>query len=87
MHSSVTTLIILKEKAIEEVKEFTYLDSKMTSDGDCSTDVKSRLAKAQHAFVKLKPVMSSSKYKTKTKLQIFKSNVLSVRCTGRKHGK
>ena len=40
--------------------------------------MKSRLAKAQHAFVKLKPVMSSSKYNTKTKQRIFKSNVLSV---------
>ena len=78
MHSSVTTPITIKGKAVEEFKEFTYLGSKMTSDDDCSTDVRSRLAKAQHTFVKLKPVMNSYKYKIKTKLRIFQSNVLCV---------
>ena len=78
IHSSVTTPITIKGKAIEEVKRFIYLSSKITSDDDCSTDVKSRLAKAQDAFVKLKPVMKSSKYKIKTKLRIFQSNVLCV---------
>lgn len=39
-------LIILHEKIVEEVHEFTYLGSKMTADGNSESEIKARFSKA-----------------------------------------
>ena len=63
---------------VEEVQEFTYLGSKITTDGDSGADVKGRINKARGAFAALRKIWKTSKISIKTKLRIFKSNVLGV---------
>ena len=61
--------------AIKEVDEFPYLGSKMTSDGSCDAEIKSRLSKASQAFGMLKSIWRAGKLSLPTKLRLFKSNV------------
>ena len=63
---------------VEEVKEFTYLGSTVTEDGDSSRDIDLRITKATQAFGALFKIWKSKKLSMKTKVRIFKSNVLSV---------
>ena len=70
--------LIISNNTVEEVQEFTYLGSKITTDGDSGADVQSRISKARGAFAILKTIWRSSKISTVTKLKIFKSNVLGV---------
>lgn len=64
------------------IKEFTY-NIPWRQNG-CWWWLLSRCEITQQSFVKLKPLRSSSKYKIKTKLRIFKSNVPSVLLYGPK---
>ena len=48
---------------IEEVDEFSYLGSKMTTNGSCDEEVKARLSKASQAFGMLKSTWKSGKLK------------------------
>ena len=41
--------IILHGKVVQEVKEFSYLSSKMTSDGDAGSEINVRIFKARDA--------------------------------------
>ncbi|KAL9983368.1 hypothetical protein ACROYT_G005527 [Oculina patagonica] len=70
--------ITLHGKIVEEVNEFTYLGSKMTTDGDSEPEIKARLSKAGQAFASLKNIWKSKKITLKTKLRFFKSNVLTT---------
>ena len=70
--------VTIDNKNIEEVQEFVYLGSKITTDGNSEMDVLLRLSKARGAFAVLRNIWRSSKIGTKTKLKIFKSNVLGV---------
>ena len=63
---------------IEEVHEFTYLGSVVAPGGGTEQDVKSRISKARGAFAMLHKVWRSNKYRLKTKLQLFNSNVKAV---------
>ena len=63
---------------IEEVQEFVYLGSKITTDGNSEMDVLHRLSKARGAFAILRNIWKSTTISTETKLKIFKSNVLGV---------
>ena len=66
----------IHNKNIEEVQEFVYLGSKITTDGNSEMDVLHRLSKARGAFAVLRNIWRSSRIGTETKLKIFKSNVL-----------
>ena len=82
--------ITLHAKIVEEVKEFTYLGSKNTTDGDSESEIKARLSKAGQAFASLKNIWKSKKISLKTKLRFFKSNVLTTLlygCESRKTSK
>ena len=70
--------VTIDNKNIEEVQEFVYLGSKITTDGNSEMDVLHRLSKARGAFAVLRNIWRSSRIGTKTKLKIFKSNVLGV---------
>ena len=70
--------LIINNKHVEEVQDFIYLGSKLTTDGDSGADVESRICKEQGACATLKPIWRSGKISIKTKLNIFKSNVLGV---------
>ena len=70
--------VTIKGKDVEDVESFTYLGSKVTSDGDCEVEVKARLTKARHAFASLRPIWRSKQYSIHTKLRLYRSNVLSI---------
>ncbi|XP_048759469.1 uncharacterized protein LOC125669065 [Ostrea edulis] len=63
---------------VEEVSEFVYLGSKITADGDSTSDVESRIAKARAAFASLGNIWKSTAISIKTKIRIFKSNIIGV---------
>ena len=70
--------IQLANEALEEVQEFTYLGSTITTEGGADKDVTRRIGMARNAYNTLKPIWNSSSISTKTKLRIFNSNVKSV---------
>ena len=78
MNTNDSEPVIINNQHIEEVDEFTYLGSKVSTDGDSGKDVQARLAKANQAFGSLNTVSKSKQLRVKTKIRIFKSNVLSV---------
>ena len=62
---------------IEDVGEFTYLGSVISTSGG-TDDVQARKKKALQAFAILKPIWRSRALRTATKIRIFNSNVKSV---------
>ena len=68
----------LNGESVEEVTEFVYLGTKMTHDGDTTTEIYSRISRARQTFAILKNTWKSKNISTKTKVRIFKSNVLST---------
>ena len=68
--------IILHGNVVEEVNEFTYLGSKMTTDGDSESEIKASLSKAGQAFASFKNIWKSE-ISLKTKLHFVKSYVLT----------
>ena len=70
--------IQLNGKPLEDVQEFNYLGSKITTDGDCMTEINSRISKAGQAFGMLRNIWKTNNLSLQTKIKIFKSNVLSV---------
>ena len=63
---------------LEVVLKFVYLGGTVTQGGGADEDIKSRLGKARAAFSKLRNIWKSTQLKLKTKLKIFKSNVVAV---------
>jgi hypothetical protein len=63
---------------LENVDEFTYLGSLISSDNGVKKDIQARLGKARSAFARLRPVWRSSQYSLKTKAKLYNSNVKSV---------
>ncbi|XP_068684762.1 uncharacterized protein [Montipora foliosa] len=63
---------------LEVVSKFVYVGGTVTQEGVSDEDIKSRLGKARAAFSKLRNIWKSSQLKLKTKLKIFKSNVIAV---------
>ena len=70
--------VTVSGRPIEDVQEFVYLGSKVTTDGDCDVKVTTRISKANQAFAMLRPIWRSTGLSIHTKIRIFKSNILSV---------
>ena len=70
--------IVIGIDDVETVGSFTYLGSVMDADKGSTADKSARLKKARAAYYKLRKVWASSQYRRKTKLRIYKSNVMSV---------
>jgi hypothetical protein len=70
--------ITINGQPLQDVDEFIYLGSKVTTDGDCAREINTRISKANQAFAMLKPIWRTTSLSMHTKLRIFKSNVLSV---------
>ena len=70
--------IVIGIEGVETIDSFTYLGSVMDADKGSTADISARLKKARAAFYKLRKVWASSQYRRKTKLRIYKSNVMSV---------
>ena len=68
----------LGEQGIEDVTEFTYLGAKVAKDGNTKAEITTRINKARGAFAALKNIWKTKMISKKTKIRIFKSNVLSV---------
>ena len=78
VNTATNTLIQIAELNIEYVESFTYPGGIISKTGGTEEDIKSRIGKAPHVFVTLKPVWNSRNILIKTKLNIFNSNVKSV---------
>ena len=63
---------------VESVDEFIYLGSVVSTDNSAEKDIKHRINKAKGSYAMLRPIWNSREYSRKTKIKIFKSNVLSV---------
>ena len=76
--TDVNQSIVIGIDDVETVDSFTYLGSVMDADKGSTADISPRLKKARAAYYKLRKVRASSQYRRKTKLRIYKSNVMSV---------
>ena len=63
---------------LNKVDKFTYLESIVTANGDCLADIKNRISKAVSAMNKLNNFRKNKNIEQKTKLQIFRTNVLPI---------
>ena len=57
MASSPITSWQIDEETMETVRDFIFLDSKITADGDCSHEIKRRLLLGRKAMIKLDNVL------------------------------
>jgi len=81
-----TPIQILGTK-FQQVEQFTYLGSVMDEKGGTDRDIVSRHSEAIAAFYKLRPVLSSAMYCTKTKINLYCSNAKSVLLYGAENWK
>ena len=63
---------------IQEVESFVYLGAYISKSGGTEEDIKARLGKARATYSKLDRIWKNSHFTYKTKIKIFKSNVISV---------
>ncbi|XP_056017320.1 uncharacterized protein LOC130053779 [Ostrea edulis] len=78
INTAQTKKLQIRHKEVENIEEFTYLGSIISTTGGTDEDIKARKRKAQQAFAMLKPVWRSTTLRTSTKLRLFNSNVKSV---------
>ena len=72
-------LLVLPEGSIELVPDFTYLCSCMSSDGQMTVEISTRLAKASRAFGTLRSsVLSDRDPSIKTKVHVYSAVVLLI---------
>ena len=70
--------ISLESGTVEEVQDFIYLGSNISTNGGADKDVELRINKARHAFRTLRLVWLSSQLSINTKIRIFNTNVKPV---------
>ena len=70
--------VTIQNSQVEEVTNFTYLGSVVSTSGGTEEDIRSRIGKAMYAFVTLRPIRKNSNISLPTKLKLFNSNVLTV---------
>ena len=70
--------VIIENKKIENVREFTYLGSVITWDNNCMKDIKTRIAKAKGIMAGLNSIWQSKRVDYITKMRIMKSCVWNV---------
>ena len=63
---------------VEVVTDFLFLDSKVTADGDCSHEVKSRLLLGRKVMTNLDSVLKSRDITLLTKVYIIKALIFPV---------
>ena len=70
--------ITIEGHIVEEVTKFTSLGAKVTKDSNSESEGKARIDKARGAFAALKNNWKTNKITNRTKIHLFKNNVLSV---------
>ena len=68
----------LNNQPIDQVNNFTYLSSNISSSGYIYHDINNRLGKASSAFQKLNNIWQSNKIETNIKVSLYNSLILSV---------
>ena len=66
---------------LETVTDFIFLDSKITADGDCSSEVKRYLLLGRKAMTNLDSILKSRDIILWTKFHIVKAMVFQESCT------
>ena len=73
--------ITIKDQTLEEVDEFKYLGSMLTTDGSSQTEIRKRIAMGKQAFMKRKSLLTKS-FKLNLKKRIIKTTIWSVMLYG-----
>ena len=71
-------IVKVKEDALEQVNQFQYLGSMVTSTGKCDTEIRRRIGIAKTAYNKMKGVLNSRSISITTRLRLLKCYVWSV---------
>ena len=67
----------LDGETMETVKDFIFLDSKITADGDCSHEIKRRLLLGRKAMTNLDSILKSRDITLPAKVRVVKAMVWS----------
>ena len=78
LSTSNTEKVQVDGQDIEEVENFVYLGANVSNKGGTEDDIKARLGKVRVAYNKLDKFWKNSQFTIKTKINVFKSNVISV---------
>ena len=78
IHNTNDQPININGNNIEEVDNFIYLGATVSKEGGTDKEIRRRLGHTRVAYNKLHKIWSSSQLSRRTKLKIFKSNVISV---------
>ena len=65
-------------ETVETVSDFIFLDSKITADGDCSHEIKSRLLLGRKVMTNLDSIFKSRDITLPTKVHLVKAMVFAV---------
>ena len=71
--------ISMNREHLEEVKSFKYLGSIISSEGDSTEEIHTRIHLASSAIAKLKNIWSNSNIKMATKIRLYESLVADIR--------
>ena len=73
MASSPITSWQIDEEALETVRDFIFLGSKITADGDCSHEIKRHLLLGRKAMMNLNSILKSRDIILPTKVHLVKA--------------
>ena len=68
----------INRETIETVRQFTFLGSKITADGDCSHEIKRRLLLGRKAMINLDSIFKTRDITLPTKVRLVKAMVFPV---------
>ena len=75
MASSPTTSWQIDGETIETVTDFTFVGSKITADGDCSHEIKTRLLLGREVMTNLDSILKSRDITLSTKVRLVKAMI------------
>ena len=78
MASGPTTSWEINGETVETVSDFIFLDSKITTDGDCSHEIKRRLLLGRKVMINLDSIFKSRDITLPTKVRLVKAMVFPV---------
>ena len=68
----------IQGETVETVSDFIFLGSKITTDGDCSHDIKRRLVLGRKAMINLDSMLKNRDITLPTKVRLVKAMAFSV---------
>ena len=78
MVSSAITSWQIDGETVETVRDFIFLGSKITTDGDCSHEIKRHLLLGRKAVTNLDSILKSRDFTLPTKVHLVKAMVFPV---------